>query len=202
MENINRILIIFAHPLLEKSIVNKKLIDSIPDSPNITVRDLYELYPDFNIDVESEQNALLSHDIIIWQHPMYWYSCPPLLKQWIDMVLEHNWAYGKDGDKLKNKHVLQTITTGGSKENYSDLGKNQFSLQQLLKPFYLTAKICSMSYLPPFVTHGTHSIEKEDLTTNATNYRAFLVHLIEDKIDFQFLKTQPTSNDWVKKQNT
>ena len=64
----------------------------------VTFHDLYELYPDFDVQVEQEQELLISHDMIILQHPFYWYSCPPLLKQWIDLVLEHGWAYGKEGE--------------------------------------------------------------------------------------------------------
>ncbi len=51
---------------------------------DVTACDMYELYPDFNIDVEAEK----AHDLIISQHPRYWFSCPPLMKQWIDLVLE------------------------------------------------------------------------------------------------------------------
>ena len=55
---------------------------------------MYEKYPDFNIDVDYEKKLLEKNQIIIWQHPFYWYSAPPLLKQWIDLVLEFGWAYG------------------------------------------------------------------------------------------------------------
>ena len=83
-----KILILFAHPLYEKSRIHKALKKAIPETSDITFRDLYELYPDFNINIKQEQQLLIDHDIIIWQHPVYWYSVPPLLKQWIDMVLE------------------------------------------------------------------------------------------------------------------
>lgn len=84
----NRVLIIFAHPRFEKSRANDALIAQIPKHKNITFNDLYEAYPDFNIEIQKEKQLLLEHDVIIWHHPFYWYSAPPLLKQWIDMVLE------------------------------------------------------------------------------------------------------------------
>lgn len=84
----------------------------------ITFRDLYELYPDFNINIKAEQSMLLAHDIIIWQHPFYWYSCPPLMKKWIDLVLEYGWAYGANGDQLKGKSFLNAITSAGNFEAY------------------------------------------------------------------------------------
>ena len=45
-----RILLIFVHPVLEKSRVHRELLQHIPDA-DITLHDLYETYPDFLIDV-------------------------------------------------------------------------------------------------------------------------------------------------------
>ena len=146
----NKILILFSHPLFEKSYANKALVENIPNSENITFHDLYEEYPYFDIDVKREQALLSQHDIIIWHHPMYWYSCPPLMKQWIDMVLEHNWAYGKKGTALQDKIIFQVITTGGDKENYCETGSDRYTIVELLEPFNQTAKVCNMMYLPPF----------------------------------------------------
>nr|WP_260393749.1 NAD(P)H-dependent oxidoreductase [Ornithobacterium rhinotracheale] len=105
----NKILILFAHPLYEKSRANKILNQNIPNSDYFTFHDLYECYPNFEVDIAREQELLLAHDIIIWQHPLYWYSCPALLKQWIDMVLVYDWAYGERGiltySKIKSNKV-------------------------------------------------------------------------------------------------
>ncbi len=49
----------------------------------ILVHELYELYPDFFIDVEAEQKLLLEHDIIVWHHPFYWYSAPAICNSWL-----------------------------------------------------------------------------------------------------------------------
>jgi glutathione-regulated potassium-efflux system ancillary protein KefG len=112
-----KVLILFAHPRFEKSRANLALVEQIPVSDQLTFHDLYEKYPDFNIDVEYEKKLLLEHDIIIWHHPFYWYSCPPLLKQWIDMVLEFGWAYGPGGTFLKDKIIFNCITSGGNERS-------------------------------------------------------------------------------------
>ena len=199
MEQKNKILILFAHPLLEKSIVNKTLIHSIPKSEHITFRDLYELYPEFDIDVEAEQKLLEAHDIIIWHHPMYWYSCPPLLKQWIDMVLEYNWAYGKEGNALKGKHIFQTITTGGAQENYCATGKDRYTIVELLEPFNQTARVCKMNYLPPFVVHGTHRITAEEIQNARKLYENILNYFIHNKIDISEFQSHNYLNHWFLK---
>lgn len=198
----NKILILFAHPLFEKSTANNALVSNIPDSPNITFHDLYQEYPDFDIDIKREQELLLLHDIIIWHHPMYWYSCPPLLKQWIDLVLEHGWAYGREGLALKNKPLLQVITTGGRKENYSSLGKDRFTIPQLLEPFCQTAKVCNMLYLPPFVVHGTHSMNPESFNKHGHLYGLALEYLENKKIDPDDIAQHTYFNDWLLTQIT
>ena len=194
----NKILIIFAHPLFEKSNAHNALVKHIPDSPNITFHDLYQEYPEFDIDMKREQELLYNHNIIIWQHPMYWYSCPPLLKQWIDIVLEHGWAYGKEGYALKDKLLLQAITTGGRKENYSPTGRDYFTIPQLLEPFCQTAKVCRMVYMPPFVIHGTHSMDEAAYDESGKLYGKVLKYLAKTKIDIAELADFHYFNDYFK----
>ncbi|WP_159799984.1 NAD(P)H-dependent oxidoreductase [Flavobacterium sp. MK4S-17] len=194
----NKILIIFAHPLFEKSNANAALVRHIPQSPNITFHDLYQEYPEFDIDLKREQELLMLHDIIIWHHPMYWYSCPPLLKQWIDIVLEHGWAYGKEGKALKDKILLQVITTGGRKENYCATGRDRFTVMQLLEPFNQTAKVCNMIYLPPYVVHGTHSMPREVYEEEGKMYNLLLGYLENRGINLSELFNYSYFNDWFK----
>lgn len=75
-----RILVQFAHPAYQRSVVNRHLVRVARDIEGVTFNDLYELYPDLLVDVEREQQLLTDHDIIIFQHPLYWYSTPALLK--------------------------------------------------------------------------------------------------------------------------
>jgi len=194
----NRILVLFAHPRFEKSMNNAILLRYISRSADITIHDLYERYPDFHIDVEHEKNLLAEHDVIIWQHPFYWYSAPPLLKQWIDIVLEFGWAYGPDGSKLKGKIIFNTITSGGQRSAYSKDGYNRFTVKELLAPFEQTAALCKMTYLPPFALHGTHRLTKDEAIQTAGLYQRLLELLhqgdfsVEEALSFSYL------NDWIK----
>ena len=97
------ILIIYAHPYPQHSHANKRMLEQARTLENVEIRSLYQLYPDFNIDVAAEQEALSRADLIVWQHPMQWYSTPPLLKLWIDKVFSHGWAYGHNGNALQGK---------------------------------------------------------------------------------------------------
>lgn len=172
-----RVLVLFAHPKFEKSRANKALVQAIAGLEGITFHDLYERYPHFQIDVAYEQKLLQQHDIIVWHHPIYWYSCPPLLKQWIDLVLEIGWAYGKGGEQLKGKYLFNAVSSGGSREVYQAEGRNRFSLRQFLAPFDQTAWLCHLQYLPPFAVQGTHRLTELELEKVALQYAQTLRQL-------------------------
>ena len=193
----NKILILFAHPKFERSLNNSLLVQSIPVIPEVTFHDLYEKYPDFNIDIEYEKKLLAEHQIIIWQHPFYWYSAPPLLKQWIDLVLEFGWAYGPGGDALEGKIVFNSITSGGQRSAYTREGHNRFTVQELLTPFDQTAFLCKMIYLPPFAIHGTHRISKEEKNLIAKQYRNILDLFVKGDFIVNDIKKFAYLNDWI-----
>jgi glutathione-regulated potassium-efflux system ancillary protein KefG len=193
----SRILIVFAHPRLENSRINRSMVGEIPHNPLVTFNDLYEKYPDFNVDIEKEKKLLEEHDIIIWHHPLYWYSAPPLLKQWIDMVLELGWAYGPGGIALSGKWIFNAITTGGTKEAYTREGHNRFYLHEFLAMFNQTAHLCKMIYLPPFVLQGTHRLSDEQNAMGAQAYGKLITGLSEGKWALEELKTLNFLNDVV-----
>ena len=170
----SKILVLFAHPKFERSRVNKLLVEKVRKRTGVTFHDLYEHYPDFNIDVVFEKKQLTEHDIIIWHHPFYWYSCPPLMKQWIDVVLEFKWAYGPEGNALKGKQALNVLTMGGSREVYCAEGRNNYTVNEFLRPFEQTARLCGMDYLPPFAVMGTHRLSDEDLVKYTAQYDAMI----------------------------
>lgn len=178
-----KVLVLFAHPALEKSRVQTELLKQSGNIKNVLVHDLYELYPDFDIDVKAEQRLLLEHDIIIFQHPFYWYGSPAIIKQWEDLVLEHNWAYGQHGNMLAGKKIFNIISCGGSAEAYTAQGRNRFTIPELLRPFEQTAILCKMKYLPPYVVFGTHKLSESQIKWTAMEYRNLLVALSQDRIE-------------------
>jgi len=174
----HRILILFAHPALQKSRFHRRLVEAAQGLEGVTFQDLYEVYPDFQIDVKHEQTLLLAHDVIVLQHPFYWYSSPALLKEWLDLVLEYGFAYGPGGAHLQGKKLLTAITTGGSQSAYARSGSNYFTIPELLAPFEQTARLCGMEYLPPFVVHGTVRVEDAaEIRRHAEDYRRCLTGL-------------------------
>ncbi len=191
------VLVLFAHPRFEQSRTNAALLKYFPQDERVTFRDLYELYPDFHVDVQAEQAMLLAHDVIIWHHPFYWYSSPPLLKQWIDLVLQFGWAYGPGGESLRGKYVFNAFSAGGSLDRYQTSGSNRYTIHEFLRPFEQTARLCHMTYLPPFVVGGTHRLSAEDLDRKGRHYGKLLHLLAEGSFDFAKINPEGLMNDHI-----
>lgn len=178
-----RILLLTAHPRHSQSIAQRALSQAARDIPGVTMRDLYALYPDFNIDAAGEQAMLLEHDVIILQHPFYWYSAPAIIKEWLDIVLESGWAYGDGGNKLHGKYLMNALSTGGRENFYHPEGRNRFTIEELLAPFNQTAHLCGMAYLKPFVIFAARKQGSDVLTHQAQNYRQWLTGLAQGHTD-------------------
>lgn len=183
-----RVLILFAHPALEKSRVNRHLARAVRDLDGVTFRDLYELYPEFDVDVEREQTLLEEHDVIVLQHPFYWYSTPALIKEWEDLVLEYGWAYGEGGTALEGKRLMCAISAGGDEAAYCSEGYNRFTIRQLLTPLEQTARLCGMEFVPPFVVHGTHALGEREILVCAEEYRRVVAALRDERLDPRALR--------------
>ncbi|RKF12799.1 NAD(P)H oxidoreductase [Alginatibacterium sediminis] len=175
-----RILLILAHPALQKSTANASLLKAAQGLDNVTVHDLYQVYPDSFIDVAREQALLQDHDIIVFQYPFYWYSCPAIVHEWTDLVLEYGFAYGENATALQGKDWLCSVSCGGSFSSYNIDGYNEYPLIQFFLPFRQTAKICGMRFLPPFVLDGIHKrASKDRLQRKSQLYKQLLIGLSE-----------------------
>ncbi|PKN71170.1 MAG: NAD(P)H oxidoreductase [Deltaproteobacteria bacterium HGW-Deltaproteobacteria-12] len=193
----NKILIVFSHPRFEKSRANRILLNNIEKLPGLVLNDLYEQYPDFNIDVEREKALLTEHDVIIWHYPFYMYSSPAMLKQWMDVVLEYGWAHGSQGNALKDKLVFNALTVGGTRQVYSPDARNRFTIRQFLAPFEQTAALCKMIYLPPFAVHGTHLLNDQQLVEHAVLYHKLITRLGAGQYRLEDIGKYEYLNDWL-----
>ena len=193
----NSVVILLFHPLLHKSRVNSQLLKDVEDLEGVTTRIMYDLYPDFHIDVKAEQKILLEHDVVVWQHPFYWYSSPSLLKEWIDIVLQHGFAYGRDGKALSGKIIMSAISSGGRREVYQEGGMRKYSIRQLLTPFEQTVNLCNMVYLPPFMVHGTHLLDEKGIASAGQEYRRVITALRDGIFTAEELANHEYTNDII-----
>ena len=190
-----RILILFAHPSPDRSEVNRPLAQASKELPGVTLVDLYAEYPNLDIDVDREQQRLLTHDIIIFMHPLYWYSTPAILKEWQDLVLEHGFAYGTTGNALHGKIFFNALTAGGAESAYCNEGYNHFSIRELLHPMEQMALLCGMTYLPPFALFGARTaVEENRLERHIQDWRRLIQALHKNRLDIAQASTLPKLN--------
>ena len=172
--SVNTLVLVF-HPNISESRVNKALGATAESlGGNITVRYMYDIYPDFNIDVATEQAALLGADRIVLQYPMYWLSCPPLLKKWLDDVLTFGWAYGSTGTALHGKELLLAISVGGAGSAYGREGAHIYTIHEFLRPMQGTSRVIGTKYAVPFLSVGALEITDEAIARRAQDYAAVL----------------------------
>ena len=190
------VLILFAHPSPGRSEVNGPMAQAAARIDGVTLVDLYAEYPDFRINVDREQKRLLDHDVIVFQHPLYWYSTPAILKEWQDLVLEYGFAYGSGGNKLHGKVFLDALTAGGLEDAYRDKGYNHFTIGQLLQPLEQTANLCGMNWLPPFALFGARlAIEENRVDQHVADWVRTLEALRDGRLDLHKAKDFGKLND-------
>jgi glutathione-regulated potassium-efflux system ancillary protein KefF len=177
-------LVIHAHPRPGQSVVTQALFDALAPLEHTALRSLYALYPDFDIDVAAEQEALSRADLVIWLAPVHWYSVPALLKHWVDQVLAHGWAYGQGADALRGKTAWWVASAGGALDTYAPGGVHMRPFADFVAPIEHTARFCGMHWLPPFVVHGGHSCSTQQLADARSGLLAQLA---------QHLATRPST---------
>ena len=159
----------------------------------IVLEDFKDAFLRNKAELKGRRRALTECDLI--NHTRNIKTNPPLLKQWIDVVLEYNWAYGPHGNFLNGKKVLTALTAGGTREVYCSEGKNHYTINQFLRPFEQTARLCGMRYLPPFAVLGTHRLDHQAIQVYKSQYVQVLQQLSMDQLNTKKITSGQFIND-------
>ncbi len=170
--------LIYAHPFDERSAANRELLAGIDGLEAVERRALYDLYPDFDIDPDAERAAVERADLLVLQHPFYWYGMPALLKLWVDEVFSVGWAYGDGGHALEGKSLLWVVTTGGDARAYTPDGPHGHPFEAFTIATRQIARFCGMRWEEPIVVHDAHH-DRAHVTAAARRYRERLVGFVK-----------------------
>ena len=175
-----KVLINLFHPTFKHSRGNKVLADAVSNLPDVTFRHVDSEYDGMKLDVPKEQKLLADHQVIVIQHPVMWYSVPPMLKTWYDQVFLRGWAYPAAESKLAGKTFQLAVTTGSPSDAYRSGGINGFTVSEFLRPQQQTALLCGMNFVPIFATQGVipvawGGISDADLAEQAKRYAELVV---------------------------
>ena len=165
-------LILYAHPYPHRSRGCAALVAAVRDLPGVEVRALYELYPDFDIDVPAELVPLRAARRVVWLAPLYWYTVPALLHVWFEKVLMAAIGTAPPEEALAGKECLWAVTTGGG--SYEPGGRHDHDFRDFAPALEMTARYCGMRWLEPFVVHDPDGISDAALRECADALRATL----------------------------
>lgn len=168
-----RALVIFADPSLHRSRISRQVAGAVASLPGVRVQDLYQLYPDFYIDVRRERELLKAAPVVVFLFQLGWYAMPSLLKEWFDTVFKPEWAAGQPG-RLHGKTAFVAVACNSSAADYQPGGLHGRPLADFLAPIEQTARACGMAWLPPHVFYGADAGGAEAATNHAAALRAQL----------------------------
>ena len=135
-------IVIVGHPHYENSNTQPFLHEAAKKYSNVT---WHVVTDKFN--VAAEQALLKQYDRIILQFPLYWYSMPAILKNWLDEVLTVKFATGNQFS-LSSKELGLVITLGSKSSNFQAGGPEKFTISELMRPIEALANKLKMTYLP------------------------------------------------------
>ena len=151
----SNILIVSGHTDISKSRANKLIIANLKKSfPNAEFNSLIELYPNYQFNIEVEQEKLKKADLIILQFPLFWFSCPSIMRKWFEDVLLHGFAYGTQGKALENKKVIVSFTTGAPRDAYQYGQYENFYISDFLPQFIQLTNLCNMQWAGHVISFG------------------------------------------------
>lgn len=178
-----KINVLFGHPKFSRSVMNKELIKVYKDKDYVTFTDIYDTYPDFIFDKEEEHRKCEEADVIIFHFPVFLFGPPSIFKEWLDNILDFNWAFGKRY-ALRNKYFLPVLTCAGKRIAYGRLGFNRYTFKEMLTPIYMVANLCSMrSVLPYVVDTVDKSVTKRRIHKECYMFDKLIGHLHNDYIE-------------------
>ena len=152
-----------AHPFFERSFANKFIVNELSEFENITVRHIDQLYPDYKIDKELEQEFFLQMDTIILQFPIFWYNYPASMKNWLDTVISYDFCFGATGEQLQGKNIIISVTTGAPIESYSLNGSNNHTISDYLCGLKQLSYFAKMNYRGIIASYGIKEVEDNQL---------------------------------------
>lgn len=164
------ILILSAHPDIEHSKACAAMLNAVKDIENVKVVDIYKI----PLKVENYIDDVRKADVIVFQFPFWWGSAPAMLKSWLDTFM----LGFMENPGMKGKSLLVATTTGVAEEEYHPGKAEQFTVDEILRPYQVTAIYSGMTCLRPFVLYGTMMPDAEQRICKGTAaYKALVESL-------------------------
>jgi putative NADPH-quinone reductase len=164
-------LILISHPQFADSATQQFLKTAGESQGDVTFQQIDDLYQQHQLDVDTEQQQLIKADRLIFQFPMYWYSSPASLKQFMDDVFTRKLVVADH--LLRHQELGLVVTLGDSAADFQAGGREHFTISELMRPFEAFANKAGMIYLKSFVVNQfgyMNEAQKELLLSDYLQY--------------------------------
>ena len=136
----------------------------------------------YSDELKAEMEDLVWADFVLLNFPLWWSSMPAILKGWFDRVIALGFAYHPrdvlyEKGKFLGKKAMCCITTGGSKEAYSEGGANGDIEQVIYHINHGLLYYTGMDVYPPFYAWKAHLVERLTLEGYIAEYKKHLNNL-------------------------
>ncbi|WP_411839029.1 NAD(P)H-dependent oxidoreductase [Paracoccus sp. ME4] len=124
---------------------------------------------------------LLAANRIVLQFPLRWYSTPPPLQKGQDAVLTRmvHLAFDSEGQRLRGKPVLLTVTAGSRADAHRRGGANLMPPADLLAPLRVSANRCGLVMAEPFLLHEADELTAAERDATAADHAWALTRWID-----------------------
>jgi len=160
---LKKTLVLFAHPYLEYFNNNKELIHFYEKQQHFTFRDLYEEYPEFHIPAFRERKQILNYDRFIFHFPIIWFGIPPLLRLWLDEVVDSHWLNKDQYNPFENKEVFILITTRTKERSFGREGKHKYTIEELISGLLVTLNIFKANIKHIYIVYDSENLGKKEI---------------------------------------
>lgn len=172
-----KILVVSGHPDYKKSLANRAILDEFHRMvPEVEIVCLDALYPDFSIDVDTEQKRLVEAETIVFEFPLWWYSAPSLMRRYFETVLSYGFAFGVNGTALQGKKVVFSFTAGAPAEAYTKDGYQHYYIEDFLPQFRALASLCHLTPGGEVISLGMTLHNQDDKKESERFYAKVKLH--------------------------
>lgn len=166
----HNILILLAHPRFDESKANAAMVKAASELTNVKVINIAKT----PMETANYIDAVKKADVIVFQFPTWWMGAPDCLKAWEDKFM----IDFMENPGFKDKKLLVATTTGSPEECYRAGGTNQFTIDELMRPYQASANYAGLEYLTPFTIYGTMAPGAENrIAKGAMAYKELLATL-------------------------
>lgn len=176
MVGVSGTLILKFHPGYQPSRVNAAMSDAVAALDGVETADMYAIYDhedDLKANEDFEIERLYAADRLCVQFPVHWFAATPRAMAWQDLVLNRLvFTHPEEGKRLEGMPFMISATAGQKRSTYRPGGANLYPLEELLRPWEVSAKQCHLAWGEPFLAYGADDYEDGDVARVAQDFAA------------------------------